>query len=126
MKGFNNKTWVFGAIATVLLIAIIMPSVPSASSVTITLCDSLTIDPALSPYDNILVQKGIDCHMGPNIVVLGNVQVESGAIFSSNGGVAGVVTSTIHGNLLADGAKSISLAALDVGGNVLIKNIDTN
>ena len=113
MKGFNSKTLVFGVVTTVLLIAIIMPSVPFASSVTVTICDKAKIDSGT--FENVLVKDGLDCSLNRDVVVTGNIQVESGAAFSANG-------ISIAGNVLSDGARGISITGSTIGGNLQIKN----
>ena len=113
MKGFNSKIWIFGAIATILLIAIIMPSVPSASSVSTTLCDDAKIDSGV--FGNVVVIPGLDCSLNEDVIVTGNILIESGASFSAN-------NISIGGNIESDGASFISLSGVTVDGNIQIEN----
>ena len=128
MKGFNSKTWVFGVITTVLLIAIIMPSVPIASSETIdwcetvmsgldcTLCSNIGFKIDEGTWNNILViPVAKDCSLGVGVIVTGNIQVVSGAQFSTNG-------ATVLGNIISDGASKISVTGAIVNGNIQIEN----
>ena len=130
MKGFNNKTWVFGVITTVLLIAIIMPSTPIASSQTIDWCETvmsgmncvLCSDIPMGfhitegTFSNILVVPSLnDCSLIKDVVVTGNIQVENDAEFSTNG-------ITILGNIISDGADRISISGININGNIQIEN----
>jgi len=112
MKGFNSKILVFGAIATILLIAIIMPSLPSASAVT-TNC----IWPKIysGTFEDILVQTGFDCSLNKGVVVTGSILLESGAKFTANG-------ISVGGDITADGADMISITGSTIGGDMVIKN----
>jgi len=142
MKGFNSKIWVFGAIASILLIAIIMPSVPFANSeitdwcdalmpgVDCTLCNNHKID--LGTFSNVLVLPAsllpldedgepiTECSLNTDkVLVTGNIQIESGAVFTTNG-------ITVLGNIISDGASTISVAGININGNIQIENSDTD
>ena len=112
MKGFNSKILVFGAVASILLIAIIMPSLPSASAAT-TLC----IWPKISSgvFEDILVQTGFDCSLNKGVVVTGSILIEEGAKFTANG-------VSIGGDVSADKADMISITGSTIGGDMVIKN----
>jgi len=116
MESFNKKTWMLGALTGTLLIALIMPSLPFASSENVTICDARTV--RSGTFDNVLVKPGISCKLTDSVMVLGNIYVESGAVFSAS-------KITIGGNVQTDGAKSISLSKVIINGNVQIKNIDS-
>ncbi len=116
MKGFNNKIWVFGAITTVLLIAVIMPSIPFSSAVTTTICDSAKPFTPSIEYDDVLVRSGDTCNM-KDAVINGNLYIESDAKFTLS-------RSTVAGNIQADGAKKIILERVLVGGNIQVKTMD--
>ena len=137
MKGFNSKTWVLGAITTVLLIAIIMPSAPIANSVTFCetfmpgidciLCNNNNIKSGT--FSNVLVVPpgtiiggvpGMECSLNTDkVLVTGNIQIESGAVFTTNG-------ITVLGNIISDGASTISVAGININGNIQIENSDTD
>jgi len=112
MKGFNSKILVFGAIATILLIAIIMPSLPSASAAS-TNC----IWPKIytGTFDNMVVPTGFDCSLNKGVVVTGTILIESGAKFTANG-------VTLGGDIFADGADMVSITGSTVNGDITIKN----
>jgi len=112
MKGFNSKTWVFGAVATILLIAIIMPSVPSASA-----ADVNCIWPKIytGTFDNMVVPTGADCSLNKGVVVSGSILIESGAKFTANGVILG-------GDISADGADMVSITGSTINGDVTIRN----
>jgi len=116
MNGFNNKIWVFGAITTVLLIAVIMPSIPFSSANTITICDSDSRLIEDKIYDDLLVIAGDSCMM-KNVVINGNLYIESDARFTLR-------QSIVVGNIQADGAEQVIIQRSTVGGNIQIKNVD--
>ena len=116
MKGFTNKIWVFGAITTVLLIAIIMPSIPFSSAITTTICDSAKPFTPSIEYDDVLVRSGDTCNMR-NAVINGNLYIESDARFTLS-------RSTVVGNIQADGPEKLVLSRVLVGGNIQVKNMD--
>jgi len=116
MKGFNNKIWVFGAIATVLLIVVIMPSIPFSSANTITICDGDSELIIGETYDDLMVTSDDECRM-KQVTINGNLYIGSGAIFTLS-------QSEVVGNIQADGATTVILTRVIVGGNIQIKNMD--
>jgi len=115
MKGFNSKILVFGAIATILLIAIIMPSVPSASAGPPTNCIWQKTNTGV--YDWIVVPAGTECSMIKGVVVNGDIMIRQGASFSANG-------ISIGGDVDAFKAASVSITGSTVAGDIIIE--DTN
>jgi len=102
-----------------------MPSAPIANSVTFcetflpgidcVLCDDNKIDSGT--FSNVLVIPGLDCSLNQDVIVTGNIHVESGAEFSAN-------DITIFGNVISDGASRISVTGATVTGNIQIENSD--
>jgi len=117
MISFNKKIWTLGALTATLLIALIIPSVPFASSNTVTICDEPRT--SYARYVDVLVKSGFSCHLYRDVTVSGNVVVEDGAKFTAS-------RIQIGGNVLADGADHVGLSRVTVGGNVQVKNTDNN
>ena len=67
-------------------------------------------------FDNVVVPSGSTCVLLAGTVVTGNVDVESGSVFSTFSGSV-----SIGGNVQADGATTVSIVCSTVNGNVHIK-----
>jgi len=115
MQSFNKKTWALGVLTAILLIAVTMPALPFASASGLFICEG-NFSNISEPYDDVLVETDKGCIL-KNVSIMGNVDVESGAIFTAS-------HSSIGGNIQADEANQVGLSRATVGGNVVIKNMD--
>jgi len=108
-KIFNKKTGALSALSTVLLLAVIMPSMPLASAGDTTCTGFL----AAGTYDGNINAPGPFCLLGFGVTVNGDVKQTGGDLL-----IAGA---TINGNIQAEGGHVLSMNLVTVNGDIQVK-----
>jgi len=133
-KIFNKKTVGIGALAAILLIGMIAPSLPiaiAAQGETLD-CDSTYYE---GEWDNVEVKNGASCTiyaMNGDVTITGDIKVESGSTLqlgTVNSALSGgeTYTVTVEGSIKSDGGDYVRIEGIvgnlvNIGGSVQITN----